>query len=217
VALHEWGAWLMFAPFAFRVFGLLDAKTSWRRQVIAGIALALCAAVVPIVIDQWTQIRTPLSGIAMFWPRYVGAVIVMYLLWRVFLRATPEPAPVHDAMEQAVTPVARPTTLLVSKGADQCLLRLDEIQHASAAGNYIEIHARHQQYLVRSTMAALEDLLCSNRYVRIHRSHLVRVDEIERIRTQRSSSGTVHLKSGHALPLSKSYRAQLQQHKLESN
>jgi len=103
----------------------------------------------------------------------------------------------------------------VSKGADQCLIRLSDIQHASAAGNYIELWARNQRYLIRSTMGKLEALLASSDYVRIHRSHLVRVDQIERIRTHRSSNGTVHLRSGHTLPLSKGCRSELIRSKVE--
>jgi two-component system LytT family response regulator len=64
-------------------------------------------------------------------------------------------------------------------------------------------------------MGKLEELLPPRDYVRIHRSHVVRVDQIERIRTRRSSNGSVHLKSGHTLPLSKTCRTELLKHKLE--
>lgn len=108
-----------------------------------------------------------------------------------------------------------PRLLLVSKGADQCLILLADVEHASAAGNYVELWARNQRYLVRSTMTNIEALLAPHDFVRIHRSHLVRVDQIERIRTHRSSNGTVQLRSGQTLPLSKGGRAELLRHKLE--
>jgi DNA-binding LytR/AlgR family response regulator len=103
--------------------------------------------------------------------------------------------------------------MLVSKGADRCLIRIDDIQFLSAADNYVEIHARGQQFLMRSTMAEIEIALPAGRYVRIHRSHIVRIDLIEKIRTERSSTGFVQLRGGRVLPISKTYRRRLQQQK----
>jgi DNA-binding LytR/AlgR family response regulator len=103
--------------------------------------------------------------------------------------------------------------LLVSKGADQCLIGVGDIQYLVAAGNYIEICARGQRYLLRATLTQLEEILPPGRFVRIHRSHIVEVGQIERISTQRSGSGTVHLRCGATLGMSRSYRPQLQQYR----
>jgi|ADGO01.1.fsa_nt_gi hypothetical protein len=213
IAFKEWGAWIVLTPIAFSLFRMLDTRAAWYRQVLTGIAVAFIAALVPTIVDHLTGIRPAFSSLAIFWPRFMAMTLVIYLLWRVLLRRTP---PVEPSPAAAPTLASRPETLLVSKGADQCLIRLGDIQHASAAGNYIELWARNQRYLIRSTMAKLEALLASGDYVRIHRSHLVRVDEIERIRTHRSGNGTVELRSGHTLPLSKGYRAELLRRKLDS-
>lgn len=214
IAFKEWGVWLLMTPVAFRVFRALDARVRWHQQVLAGVAIAFIAALVPTALDQLAGARPVSSSLAIFWPRFIVIVLVSHLLWRVLLRS------VSQALCETIdaTPAvqsSRPETLLVSKGADQCLIRLSDIQHASAAGNYIELWARNQRYLIRSTMGKLEELLAPNDCVRIHRSHLVRVDQIERIRTHRSSNGTVHLRSGHTLPLSKGCRAELLRSRLE--
>ncbi len=52
-----------------------------------------------------------------------------------------------------------PATLLVSKGADQCLIQIGRIECVSAAGNYVEIVERGQRYLMRATLKQVEDLL----------------------------------------------------------
>jgi DNA-binding LytR/AlgR family response regulator len=121
------------------------------------------------------------------------------------------PARAAPATSAATVPpsVEKPSTLLVSKGADQCLIRIDDIQHLSAAGNYVDICAADQRYLIRNTIGDLEALLPREHFVRIHRSHIVRVRDIERIRIERSGSGTVHLRGGAALAISRGYRAQL--------
>jgi two-component system LytT family response regulator len=216
IVLRDWGVWFLLTPMAFRIFGILDARARWRQQLIAGVALAFVAALVPTVFDQLSGTRSLISSLVLFWPRFLAMTLVIYLLWRVLPKPSASASIEARSATELVQPV-RPETLLVSKGADQCLIRLCDIQHAAAAGNYIELRARDQQYLIRSTMARLEELLPPCDYVRIHRSHLVRVDQIERIRMRRSSNGIVHLRSGHTLPLSKTCRSELLKHKLDSS
>lgn len=207
VALREWGAWAVLAPLAFKLARRVDPGSPDRGQhyAILGLAMASLAALVPIVADQVTDVRSLSSSIAIFWPRNVAAAVVVHLIWHVSLRprvASPV-APAVPVAEES----RRPETLLVSKGADQCLIRTEDIQYLSAAGNYIDICARDQRYLLRATMAQIEELLPPERFVRIHRSHIVHLDQIERIRVQRSGSGTVHLRCGAQLGISRSYRA----------
>jgi hypothetical protein len=125
------------------------------------------------------------------------------------------PAPVLPAPPPSAP--TRPDALLVSKGADQCLVAVNRIQRASAAGNYVEIHADGQAYLTRSTLSQVEERLPGESFVRIHRSHVVRIEEIGRIRIQRSGSGTVTLRNGCTLPISKRYRAALQALRVSAN
>ena len=102
---------------------------------------------------------------------------------------------------------------MVSKGADQCVIRVDDIQYLSAAGNYIDIVAKDQQYLMRTTMSQLEKMLPMDNFIRVHRSHIVRIASIDRLKVLRSGNGLVHLRGGAKVPMSKSYRARLlQQH-----
>jgi len=218
VAMREWGVWLIFTPWAFRLFDVLDAKALWRGQLLAGILLTSSAALVPVALDQWTGNRGIVASLAIFLPRYAATVLVIHLLWRVLLRPADkrlasrhEDAPAESsASPPACLPATEsPATLLVCKGADQCLIRTDEIQFLSAADNYVEIQARDQKYLLRATLAQMENLLPAGHYVRIHRSHIVRIDQIDRIRTERSSKGQVQLRGGRTLPISKNYRQRL--------
>jgi hypothetical protein len=116
-------------------------------------------------------------------------------------RATPAPAP------------QLPATLLVNKGADQCLIQINRIECVSAAGNYVEIIERGQRYLMRAPLKQVEDLLPSGEFIRIHRSHLVRLDQIERIKSLPSGNGTVQLRGGQVLPMSKRYKQALQRYR----
>lgn len=215
LAMREWGAWLVTTPL---VFGALTRSTARpdriRFRVVVG-ALAICAAVlVPLAADVITGARGVAASLAIFLPRNAFAFVGVCLVWRVFVRRDAQP--IGDAPPTSSPPgtepvqPALPDALLVSKGADQCLLAVDRIQRVSAAGNYVEVHAAAQMYLMRATLNQIEARLPARAFVRIHRSHIVRVEEIERIRVQRSSSGIVTLRDGSTLPMSKRYRTALQ-------
>ena len=195
-ALREWGAWAPLAPWALRQ---LRAPLPWRDALLRCIFFALLAACLPIFADQWSGDRAAASSLALFWPRNIALALALLLVARVTQGHTPVPAPAAE----------KPNQLLVSKGADQCLIRIDDIQHLSASGNYVDICAANQRYLLRSTIGDLEALLPKDHFVRTHRSHIVRVGEIERIRIERSGSGTVFLRGGATVAISRGYRAHL--------
>jgi DNA-binding LytR/AlgR family response regulator len=176
--------------------------------------MLLVAVTLAVAIDQVTGTRPAAATVAIFAPRYAAVLVVAYLVWHAFLRAAPTPAAQETPAPAPAEPDRLPATLLVSKGADECLLPIEEIKYLSAAGNYIEIGARNQRYLIRATMKQVADVLPPDSFVRIHRSHIVRLQEIERIKTHRSGSGTVYLRCGVSLGLSKSCRTELQQHRL---
>jgi DNA-binding LytR/AlgR family response regulator len=203
VALREWGAWALLAPLALRAFRQMTPV----RDILTRCAVfALLAAALPITVDLLTEERGLRASFALFWPRNLAMAVAMLCIARAFTRSglpqTLRAGPDSNA--------ERPATLMVSKGADQCLIRVDDIEHLTAAGNYVDIRAGDQNYLMRITMGDIETLLPTSDFVRIHRRHIVRVRDIERIRIERSGSGAVHLRSGSTLAISRGYRAQLE-------
>jgi LytTr DNA-binding domain len=204
--LREWGIWLLATPLVFKALthyeGLgrrLAASLPWAAAVVL-----VCMAF-PVVFDYVTNTRSTTSSVTIYLPRCVAALIIVYLVWRAFLRN-----------KAAAQNRRYPETLLVSKGADECLVQVARVQHLSAAGNYVEVHADGQLYIMRATMKQAEELLPPSQFVRIHRSHIVNIREIERIKAQRSGNGTVHLRCGRTLSLSKKYRAELLKYRLQT-
>ena len=203
VALREWGAWALLAPLALRAFRQMTPV----RDILTRCAVfALLAAALPITVDLLTEERGLRASFALFWPRNLAMAVAMLCIARAFTRSG-QPQTLRAGPDSNAE---RPATLMVSKGADQCLIRVDDIEHLTAAGNYVDIRAGDQNYLMRITMGDIETLLPTSDFVRIHRRHIVRVRDIERIRIERSGSGAVHLRSGSTLAISRGYRAQLE-------
>ena len=205
--LREWGIWLLTTPLVFKA--LTRYESVGRRLASAlpwAAAIVLICVAFPVFFDYVTETRGALSSMTIYLPRCAAALVVVYLVWRAFLR------------NKAVTPNrSYPETLLVSKGADECLVKVERVQHLSAAGNYVEVHADGQLYIIRATMKQVEALLPPSQFVRIHRSHIVNIHEIARITAQRSGSGTVHLRDGAALNLSKRYRTELNKYRPQTS
>jgi hypothetical protein len=204
--------WLLTTPLVFQAWRKLSGHhgegLSTHLRFVA-IVLAISVAV-PVTIDLHTQERSAITSLMIFLPRYLATMLIVYMIWHTFVRRHP-PAP--EAMQAIdATPPPRPTitTLLVSKGADECLIQLDSIESLSAAGNYVEIVANGQCYLLRAPLKQVEDLLQPEKFFRIHRSHIVKREAIARIKTQPSGNGTVQLHSGRALPMSKKHKTELQ-------
>ncbi len=240
LALWEWGVWLVTTPLVFRMLRRYDARPETRLidYLRAAAVVILASAAVPAAIDYVTETRSVTSSMVIFVPRYAAALVVVSLVWRVFLRgsrpaevasdAAPEPQPQGGVAHPESSTVDgrdvtglngvnglrrdHPQTLLVSKGTGECLIQIDRIQCFSAAGNYVEVHSGNQVYLMRKTMKQVEELLPPSQFVRIHRSHIVNVDEIERIKTQPSGNGAVYLRNGKVLSMSRKYRARLRSH-----
>lgn len=224
----NWGVWLLTTPVLFAALRKYSSK--WHDRAVEFVAfvalIVFISAAVPVAIDLLTDARDAATSLMIFLPRYVAVVGIVYLVWHVFLRNRRQAVDAHHTIEIAEAPplseIAQPAeavrevapeppaTLLVSKGAHQCLIQISRIECVSAAGNYVEIVERGQRYLMRTTLKQLEDELPAGDFIRIHRSHLVRRDEIELIKSQPSGNGAVQLRGGHVLPMSKKHKQALQ-------
>jgi DNA-binding LytR/AlgR family response regulator len=109
---------------------------------------------------------------------------------------------------RARAPAARVTTdrLVVQTGKGETIIRRDDIEYLEAARNYVTVSTGERDFLVRNTLAKLEEQLAPDQIVRTHRSYLVNIDRIEEIRTTDTGGYEIHLKSGKTVPLSRGYR-----------
>jgi two-component system LytT family response regulator len=106
---------------------------------------------------------------------------------------------------------ARRDRILVKVDGRVLLLHRDEIDRVESAGNYLKLHLAGATHMVRHTMADMEKLLGSDRFVRVHRSHLVNIDRIAELCPLLDGDYTVVLRGGTRVTMSRSYRERVQQ------
>ncbi len=99
--------------------------------------------------------------------------------------------------------------LAVKKPGRIQLRRTEEIDWIESAGNYVSLHSGGTTQLLRETMAALERRLDDSRFVRVHRTAIVRIDRIDAIHRGARGRFEVVLRDGTRLALSRRHRGRL--------
>ncbi|MBC3882834.1 response regulator [Undibacterium sp. LX40W] len=100
--------------------------------------------------------------------------------------------------------------LLIGDRGSVKVVQIKDIVWAEAADNYVMIHTRDQQYMMRQTLSGLAQRLGSA-FARCHRRYLVRVDQIAESRALLKGDAELVLHCGVELPCSRQYREGLKQ------
>jgi len=80
----------------------------------------------------------------------------------------------------------------------------------TASGPYAELHVGDTTHVIRERMQTLEDRLDPTAFMRVHRSIIVRLDEIDSLLHNPGGDYAVRLKSGERLSVSRSRREELE-------
>jgi two-component system, LytTR family, response regulator len=86
------------------------------------------------------------------------------------------------------------------------VLKLKDIDWVEAEQDYVSLHVGSKTYLLRDTIAALEEQIAPAGFVRIHRSTLLNVDRVRELHPLTKGEYTVILHNGTELKLSRNYR-----------
>ncbi len=99
--------------------------------------------------------------------------------------------------------------LAVRHNGRTVFVALADIDWIEAADNYARLHTKAGSFLVRETLRQLAEELDPT-FVRIHRSTLVRLDQVREVRPRADGDQTVVLTSGVQLILTRSWRDQFE-------
>ncbi len=97
--------------------------------------------------------------------------------------------------------------LWVRAGGEYIRIKPEHIGHVSAERDYVRLHADGQSYLYNENLATLERLLPPQQFLRIHRSTMVRIDAVERVKSGQFHSLVAVLSDGTELRVGRTYTA----------
>lgn len=228
--VREWALWIIISPLIFKALkrllhqGKLDAENHLKLAFLVLISIVIYQILITYFIDHNNVNSVLVSRL----PKHIIALLLIILVWHLkFKTINKKPSTnsvIHDHQqnifqtngEHFTQPVEQqyPITnivnsLMVNKGADKCVISIDDIEAVSAAGNYVEIFCSHEQYLYRSTLKTFQQECLNDKFIQTHRSNVVNIQAIDRIKIQASGSGIIFLKNGKKLNLSKRYKQKL--------
>ena len=93
----------------------------------------------------------------------------------------------------------------VQTGSRIQIVTAEDVEWIGAAGDYVELHVNGCSFLLRETMASLERRLDPAKFIRIHRSRIVRSKAILELRSIENREFTVKLSDGSEHRSSRTY------------
>jgi DNA-binding LytR/AlgR family response regulator len=130
----------------------------------------------------------------------VADYLVKPIEYSAFLRAT---ARVQKRLESTQPAKRASGFIFVRSGGRLTRLDLTEVLRVEAKGDAVLVHTPKKAYQVTATMKAVEASLPDSDFVRVHRSHIVRIDQIVDIEETNLVVGR------EVIPISASYRPAL--------
>jgi two-component system LytT family response regulator len=119
---------------------------------------------------------------------------------------------VDDAARQMLTmleAVARPARRLsrfaIRAGERTVFVPVDAVDRIEASQNYVRLHVGPSSHLLHVSMNSLEAALDPERFVRVHRSHLVNLARIRQVWSMAHGRYVIELVSGERLPSGRTY------------
>jgi two-component system, LytTR family, response regulator len=100
--------------------------------------------------------------------------------------------------------------LMIKSREQISMISIDEIDWIESAGDYVYVHSKSQKHIVRDTLTSLEKRLNPQKFIRIHRSAIVNIEQIKSLKPNVHGDYDVFLHNGDKLKLSRSFRAQFQ-------
>ena len=86
---------------------------------------------------------------------------------------------------------------------------MENIRYIEASGYYIEIYAGEKKFLLRESLANMEQRLQGRQFIRIHRSTIINTSFLRQIEQIGFGDVEAQMKDGKVFRVSKTYKEQL--------
>jgi len=193
------------------------ATARWTKSWLA---LEACAVALSLLLGTFASFATGLGTFG--WARLNGSnwmlsflqcSVVIFLWCNLYISikqwtlpaASIPTAPLTQGQVQEYT-----TQFAVRAGSRIQVVYEKNVLWVSAARDYAELHTPTGTFLVRETMQALQERLNPDRFVRIHRSRIVRWDQIAELTRQDNGEYRVKLLDGSEHRASRTYTPTLE-------
>lgn len=99
--------------------------------------------------------------------------------------------------------------LIIRSAGDLLFLRTDDVYWLEAQGDYVKIHTREKNYLIRETLGHMEEVLDPSKFIRVHRSTIVNMRQIRKLSPLSFGDYALWLENGMEIKVSRTFHAKL--------
>lgn len=101
--------------------------------------------------------------------------------------------------------------IVVKTGTKVKIIPVVDVEYLEADDDYVSVHTKEGSFLKNKTMSFFEQMLDPTQFVRVHRSYIIKIQDITRIDPYEKDAHIAILKSGAKIPVSKTGYAKLKQ------
>ncbi len=114
------------------------------------------------------------------------------------------PSDINDQLSENRQRTADENSRVVVKTHNQIrIIPIHDIIYLEAYDDYVKMHTTQGMFLKKRTMSSFEQGLNPNEFVRVHRSYIIKLDQLTRIEQPEKDVHVALLKTGAKVPLSK--------------
>lgn len=130
-----------------------------------------------------------------------------------FLAQTPAQAKklAENLLDTTSQSPAQHERIVVKTGTKVKIIPVADVEYLEADDDYVSVHTKDGSYLKNKTMSFFEQTLDGSQFVRVHRSYIIKIQDITRIDPYEKDAHIAILKSGAKIPVSKTGYAKLKQ------
>jgi two-component system LytT family response regulator len=102
------------------------------------------------------------------------------------------------------------TKFVIKSAGKISFINVDEINYIEAEGNYLTLHTANSKNLYRDTITNIASKLNPDLFIRIHRSYIVKIENIKEMQSHFNSEYIITLKDNTKLKSGRSYKAEVE-------
>ncbi len=110
-----------------------------------------------------------------------------------------------QATERTLPPAQEPQRFEVRVGRRSVFVPVGDVEYLQADGDYVALHVAGQRHLIRESLQRLQERLDGERFLRVHRSVIVRIDRVAEMRSLSNRDALLRLHDGTLLRASRTY------------
>src|SRR5471030_3068910 len=117
----------------------------------------------------------------------------------------------EQLLETTALSPAQHERIVVKTGTKVKIIPVQDVLYLEADDDYVSIHTKEGSFLKNKTMSFFEQMLDPTQFVRVHRSYIIKIQDITRIDPYEKDAHLAILKSGAKIPVSKTGYVKLKQ------